>query len=565
MKKLISLVLLLCLTLPLVISCSGGKTDDTASTDESTAPVEKNVVLANGINASYKIVTPANCSDELTSTVTSLVSKLQQITKAPFKMESDGSETYVDSEGEIIIGSCKRNDTAKILDGTGYKDYKIAVTDKNIVLAAHTDEAAVNAVFKFMSFLSDELISFDDQSKTTTLLWKQDYSFIHENYSIKSMALNGNSLKDYTIIYPSLDMPEKNREYALELQMLIGTACGYFIPISDDSATASELEILIGKTNRAESTACAQALGSLEFVTTTVGNKLVLLGNGAYTTKKAIESFDTNMRLVSEELEEIDISRSLVDGYEANTKGDYRLMQYNVLVEFDGWGSGGKLTPSIDVRKEIVAAAILGYSPDVLVLCEFFDQWRQKLPPLLENEYTLVEGDRADGVSNRTPIMYKTDKFQLIDSGYTDIEKANGLINRRVVTWAVLKDKATGEKLVVFGTHLSSAQNPEGEADRIAEIKKIRTVIETVTANHTDGHVILMGDFNSYVGSSAYNSIETETGLTNVIKTLASAMKTVDYVFLDDTMTSENIILNYNNQTEFGSDHRPVVCDVKLK
>ena len=121
------------------------------------------------------------------------------------------------------------------------------------------------------------------------------------------------------------------------------------------------------------------------------------------------------------------------------------------------------------------------------------------------------------------------------------------------------------EKLVVFGTHLSSAQNPEGEADRIAEIKKIRTVIETVTANHTDGHVILMGDFNSYVGSSAYNSIETETGLTNVIKTLASAMKTVDYVFLDDTMTSETIILNYNNQTEFGSDHRPVVCDVKLK
>lgn len=562
MKKLISLILIFCLCLPFAVSCSRDEQEE--ASDTQPIITEKNVVLATGITAGYKIITPLNCSEELTSTVTSLVSKLQQITGAPFRMETDKSNSYIDSEGEIIIGSCKRNDTAKILDSTGYKDYQIAVTEKNIVIAAHTDEAAINAVFKFMSFLTDEFVSFDEGSKVTTLLWKQDYSFVHENYSIKSMSLNGNSLKDYTIIYPSLDMPEKNREYALELQMLIGNACGYVLPVADDSAQTSDLEILIGKTSRTETTACAQALGSLEFITTTVGNKLILLGNGAYTTKKAIESFDTNMRLVSENLEEIDISRSLVDGYEQNTKGDYRLMQYNVLVEFDGWGSGGKLTPSIDVRKEIVAATILGYSPDVLVLCEFFDQWREKLPPLIESQYEFVQADRADGVSNRTPIVYKKDKFQLIDSGYTDIEKANGLINRRVVTWAVLKDKTTGEQLVVFGTHLSSAQDATGEADRIAEIKKIRTVIETVTANY-NGHVILMGDFNSYVGSSAYNSIETQTGLTNVIKTLASAMKTVDYVFLDDTMSSENIILNYNNQTEFASDHRPVICDVKLK
>jgi len=563
MKKLIALILFLCLCFPFALSCTKKNTEEQTSDTEPTV-TEKHVVLANGINANYKIVTPANSSEQLTSTVSSLVNKLQQLTGAPFQMANDKESSYIDSEGEIIIGSCKRNDTAKILDGIGYKDYQITITEKNIVIAAHTDDAAVNAVFKFMSYLSNELVTKDDATKMTTLLWKEDYSFVHENYSIKSMSLNGKSLKDYTIIYPSADMPETNQEYARELQAMIGTACGYVLPISDDSASQSALEILIGKTNRAESLACAQALGSLEFITTTVGDKLILLGNGAYTTKKAIESFDSNMRLVSDHLEEIDLTRSLVDGYEANTKGDYRLMQYNVLVEFDGWGSGGKLNPSVDVRKEIVASAILGYSPDVLVLCEIFDQWRAKLPPLLESQYTLVQGDRADGEPNRTPILYKTDKFQLIDSGYTDIEKAAGLINRRVVTWAVLKDKTTGEQLVVFGTHLTSHQDATGEADRITEIKKMRKVIEDVTAKH-NGHVILMGDFNSYVGSSAYNAIETETGLTNVIKTLASAMKTVDYVFLDDTMTSENIILNYNNQTEFGSDHRPVICDIKLK
>ena len=557
----------MCLIIPFAVSCSnddGNETQSTESADPTPTVTEKNVVLAKGITASYKVVTPADCSDELTSTVNSLVTKLQQVTGAPFQLQNDMSDSYVDSEGEIIIGSCKRTDTAKILENTGYKDYKISVTEKNIVIAAHTDDAAINAVFKFMSFLSDELITQEGDPKTTTLLWKEDYSFVHENYSIKSMSLNGKSLKDYTIIYPSLDMPEKNREYAYELQEIIGAACGYVLDVSDDSAESSPLEILIGKTNRAESTACAQKLGSLEFTTTTVGDKLILIGNGAYTTKKAIESFDSNMRLVSNNLEEIDLSRSLVDDYEANTKGDYRLMQYNVLVEFEGWGSGGKLDPSIDYRKEIVAAAILGYSPDVLVLCEFFEQWRQKLPPMLEEQYQLVQGDRADGASNRTPIMYKKDKFTLVDSGYTDIEKANGLINRRVVTWAILKDKSTEKQLVVFGTHLSSEQSANGEADRIEEIKKIRAVIESVTSRYS-GHVILMGDFNSYVGTNAYNAIETQTGLTNVVKTLASALKTVDYVFLDNTMLAKNIIITYNNQTEFASDHRPVVCDIKIK
>ena len=551
--------------LPFAVSCTNGNSEETS--DTSPIVTEKNVVLANGMNASYKIVTPADCSEQLTSTVTSLVTKLQQVTGAPFKMERDIGDSYVDSEGEIIIGNCKRTDTAKILEATGYRDYSISVTDKNIVIAAHTDEAAINAVFKFMSYLTDELLTKDETTKATTLLWKEDYTFIHENYSIKSMSLNGKNLKDYTIIYPSADMSEKNGEYARELQTIIGTACGYVLPISKDTAPATDLEILIGKTNRAESEACAQQLGTLEFITTTVGDKLILLGNGAYTTKKAIESFDSNMRLVSTELEEIDVKRCLIDGYEANTKGDYRVMQYNILVEYEGWGSGGKLTPSIDVRKEIVAAAILGYSPDVLVLCEFFDQWRQKLPPLVESQYTLVQGDRADGVSNRTPIMYKTDKFDLVDSGYTDISKAPGQINRRVVTWAVLKDKTTAKQLVVFGTHLTAEQNEIGEADRIAEIKKIRTVIETVTSTY-QGHIILMGDFNSYVGSNAYNELEVhagQLGLTNVVKTLASAMRTVDYVFLDNTMTAENIIINYNNQTEFGSDHRPVVCDIKFK
>ena len=564
MKKIIILLLVVCLLLPFAISCvdNGGTQQDTEGTD--TASKEKTVTLANGITPCYTVVVPANCSEDLISSVTSLVSKLQQVTGAPFAMIKDTGDSYTDSKGEIIIGSCMRNDTLNCLKNTGYKDYKIAITDNNIVLAAHTDEAAVNAVFKFMTFLSDELITQEGSPKVTTLLWKEDYSFVHENYSISSLALNGRSLRDYTIIYPSADMPEKNLEYALEFQKLIGEACGYVLPVSDDSAAPTELEILIGKTNRAESLACAGGLSSLSFVATTVENKLVLLGNGAYSTKKAIEAFDSNMRLVASQLEEIDLSRSLVDGYEPNTKGDYRLMQYNVLVEFDGWGSGGKLTPSIDVRKEIVAAAIRGYAPDVLVLCEFFDQWREKLPPLLEDQYVLVQGDRADGVSNRTPIMYKKDKFELIDSGYTDIEKANGLINRRVVTWAVLKDKTSGEQLVVFGTHLTAHQDATGEADRIAEIKKIQVVIEAVTARYAE-HVILMGDFNSYVGTSAYNTIESETGLTNVVKTLASAMKTVDYVFLDDTATAENIIISYSNQTDYASDHRPVVCDIKLK
>lgn len=566
MKKIIALLLVAFMLLPFAVSCSdkNGDGTDITNTDGNAESAPKNITLAQSMRANYKVIIPADSDDELTAAATSLINKLGQVTGTPFSMGQDSDTEPVDSSGEIIIGSCMRKDTVTALKGTGYKDYKITVTNNNIVLAAHTDEAAMNAVFKFMSYLTDELLTKDSQTKATVLFWEKDYSFVHENYSVKALSLNGNTLDGYTIVYSENDCPEKNKEYAQKLRELIGEACGYVLSVKGDAAEQNEFEILVGKTNRAESLAYAASLGSLEYVTAAVGNKLVIVGNGAYTTAKAIDAFDTNMRVAAQTLEDIDIKRSLVDGYEQNTVGDYRLMQYNVLVEFEGWGSGGKIEADVDVRKEIVAAAILGYAPDVIVLCEFFDNWRNKLTPLIQEQYTLVQGDRADGVSNRSPIMYRTDKFDLIDSGITDIEKANGMINRRAVTWAVLKDKSNGEQLIVFGTHLSSEQDSSGETDRINEIKKMSKIMSSVTESY-EGHVILMGDFNSYVGSKAYNSVKEETALTNAVEALASSMNTVDYVFLDNSSVSKNIILKFGNQTEFASDHRPVICDIKIK
>ncbi len=390
-----------------------------------------------------------------------------------------------------------------------------------------------------------------------------DDASANKELKLENVKIDG-AVSDYVIVYGNNETAELNKGLAEKLRDVIKSGCGATLNVVKDNTAPVDKEILVGKTSRSESKFFfegATALDLMECVIGTVGSKVVVTGAMLFSTEEAILLVEEYVKANSKLDGMAKVEKDLHTGFAAN-KGEYRFMEYNVLVEYPGWGSEKVRNPEVEVRKEVVASMILGYSPDVVVLCEMFENWSQQLPTLVDHEYTCVQWSRSATVSNRTPILYKTERFNLLESGYTDIN-VKVSENYRVVTYAVLQDKQSNEKLVVFGTHFESTS----EADRLAQVPKLKAAIDPVIARHSGATVVLMGDFNTAEYKSdnrAYAALEsTFTNLKNPVKSHAFA--SIDQVFVSKTATVNKTNIEINKYANLASDHKPVIVDITTK
>lgn len=380
----------------------------------------------------------------------------------------------------------------------------------------------------------------------------------------------GSNLGQYVIVYGSKSTPELNRGLAEKLRDVIKTNCGVTLSVVSDSTAETQKEILVGSTSRAQSKYFFEGKNKLELMECVIGTvegKIVVTGALLFSTEEAILLVEKyakeNSTLNGMPATEKDLHTSFT-----SNKGEYRLMEYNVLVEYPGWGVEKVRNAEVEVRKEAIASMIKGYSPDVAVLCEVFDTWSNQLPELIQDEYALVQWKRSNGSSNRTPIIYKKERFNLLESGCTDIGVKNESSaeekykNYRCVTYAVLQDKTTGEKLAVFGTHLESTN----ESDRLAQIPKIKPVVDSVMARHSTATITIMGDFNTAEYKSdnrAYVEFEnTFSDLKNPVKSHAFA--SIQQIFVSKTATVNKTTIEANRYATVVSDHKPVIVDITI-
>ena len=389
---------------------------------------------------------------------------------------------------------------------------------------------------------------------------------------IEDISLSG-ALSEYVIVYGNTDTTSLNKGLAEKLRDVIKDNCGVTLSVVSDSAMPKDKEILVGKTARTQSKYFFEgdnALDLMEYVIGTVEGKIVVTGALLFSTEEAIlaveEYAKKNGKIDGMSAKQKDLHSS----FSAN-KGEYRLMEYNVLVEYPGWGVEKVSNPEVEVRKEIVASMIKGYSPDVVVLCEMFDNWSNQLPALVKDEYTCVQWSRNSTTSNRTPILYKTERFDLLESGYTDIgvkdESAaeTKYKNYRCVTYAVLKDKTSGEKLIVFGTHFESTN----DADRLAQVPKLKAAMDAVTSKYSGATVVLMGDLNTAeykTNEQAYTSlVNTLTDLKNTVFKEDNDNASIQKVFVSKTATVNKVTIEANKYAMYASDHKPVIVDITTK
>lgn len=234
-----------------------------------------------------------------------------------------------------------------------------------------------------------------------------------------------------------------------------------------------------------------------------------------------------------------------------------------------------------DKRKNIVPLLIKEYSPDSLGIQECTYQWYNRLTEILP-EYEFIgvgrdTGDVSEECGEMSAILFKKDKFTLVDSGTfwlseTPDEVSQGWDGacRRICTWVILENKATGEQFAHVNTHLDH-EGPEARVNGSQMVKKFALDFDMPT--------VLTGDFNLEKDTDLYKGI-IDGGLWDAQDKTEDTMngKTyhdykdgeeglpIDFIFVNEKVSEvlKYRIVRDKYNGKHSSDHYPVFADVKF-
>lgn len=170
-----------------------------------------------------------------------------------------------------------------------------------------------------------------------------------------------------------------------------------------------------------------------------------------------------------------------------------KVMSFNIR-----YGTANDGTNSWAYRAHLVIEAIRGCDPDLLGLQEvlaFQAEWIKKM--LSEYYFHGVGRDDGDQKGEMVPVMFKTNRFELVNKGHFWLsEQPERPGSRswdssvpRMVSWVILRDLKTGASLLFVNTHLDH----QGRLARAASAKLIREKVSNIGAGIP---IIITGDFN---------------------------------------------------------------------
>lgn len=249
------------------------------------------------------------------------------------------------------------------------------------------------------------------------------------------------------------------------------------------------------------------------------------------------------------------------------------VMSYNVYIK----GSGEK---SPENRTDEVVTNIRKYSPDSFGLQEADEGWMERLPAeLTEYAYVGIGRNSNKGGGEASPVFYKKDKYELLDSGTfwlsktpEKASKAWDAMFKRICTYAILKDKSTGFTYAHFNAHFD-------HMGVIARLESVAVITKKIKEIAPDIPVVFSGDLNDYEGGDMYNRV-TESGLKDTkylaekknggnvtyhgYSELVEKEQPIDFIFVNGFASK---VSSYTVDSEklngiYPSDHHPVISDI---
>lgn len=260
---------------------------------------------------------------------------------------------------------------------------------------------------------------------------------------------------------------------------------------------------------------------------------------------------------------------------EAKLSQSITVMSYNVYIK----GSGEK---SPENRTPLVAENIRKYNPDSFGLQEADEGWMERLPALMtEYAYVGIGRDSDNGGGEASPVFYKKDKYDLLDSGTFWLSKTPEKASRgwdamfnRICTYAVLEDKDTGFIYAHFNAHFD-------HLGVIARLESVAVIAEKIAEIAPDIPVVLTGDLNDYEGEDMYARV-LESGLKDtkyLAKTASGGNVTyhgyselveknapIDFIFANAFVSEVESYAVVSEEINgiYASDHHPVVSKMTM-
>ena len=477
------------------------------------------------------------------------------------KTDAQTAEKY-----EILIGATNRSETQTFLSGLSTGEYGYTVSNYKVVIAGLTAETTKLAALMF---------------KENILLQRASFSAVYmsatdgQKSSVGAGQVLSQNLAEYTVVYG------KNDDAAMQaaangLKTAAGSAWGGTLSVDDDEVTAGSLtdgektyEILIGSTNRAESTAFINSLQSYEYGYTVSNWKVVIAGKSATMTSKAIELFKTN--ILQGKTMATTVYMSDADKNVAENQEQISVMSFNL----QSWNRP-------ETRYDSVAAQITAKMPDSLGIQEGTTGWMAALTSRL-TVYEEVGIPRQITGGEYSSIYYRKDKFNLITWGTKwltstpdTMSKVDGAEYHRIVTYVLLERKSDGKRFIHANTHLEHQSGTKADNVRRAQLGYLLDIIESInTGNYP---LVITGDFNADKDGATYNFLP-ENGLQNVavlaesgdsantytFNALASAGDTtpriIDFIFVEENGKFDVKLYDVCNDATV-SDHFPVYVEM---
>lgn len=180
---------------------------------------------------------------------------------------------------------------------------------------------------------------------------------------------------------------------------------------------------------------------------------------------------------------------------EAKAIDPLRVMSFNIR-----YGTADDGPNRWDRRREHVMAMLKQRDPDLIGLQECLDFQLEQIKAALPGHAAYALGREKDGGGEMCAILWRSDRFELIDSGSFGLapegklgETAWDAALPRICSWVHLHDRLNARSFWLYNAHLDHV----GEQARLESAKLLlQRIGESFMANGAEMPVLLTGDFN---------------------------------------------------------------------
>ena len=234
---------------------------------------------------------------------------------------------------------------------------------------------------------------------------------------------------------------------------------------------------------------------------------------------------------------------------------------------------------SIRRRAPRLDAVTSKYDADVIGFQECVPKWIKYINKYYGEKYEFFNRYRSDGEDKEsTPILWKKDKFELIEKGCFWLSPTPKVPSRgwdssafcnRTCLYVMLKDKKTGEKFTFMNTHFGF-----GDTDQVNSAKLIYEYSKKIS----DYPTFITGDFNMTPDSKGYQTMTKNFADVNAVtaKDMRSTFHGytpekytnhhIDYCFVDKAITPvSQIIIDNTIKGKFPSDHYGLYVELETE